>query len=170
MAAKPKFWYLICQDECDLNDDRQKLESLSDTLQRLHGLVLQAERDIVATPGGLALLDKLVNDPHWAWLRPLSQLIADIDHVGAHADAPGTGEQAFAAARVRGLVFGEGEHLHPEFLQRYRPLLQIDPALASTHGELKRLVKDFPTEPENESERLHARHVWAMRFKHHPGM
>ena len=145
---------------------RQQLAALSEQLQRLHALALQAERDIVATPGGVALLDKLMNDPQWAWLRPLSQLIADIDHVGAHPEAPGHAEQAIAAARARGLVFGEGEHLQPQFLQRYRPLLQTDPALASVHGELRRQLRDFPVEPENESERLHARHLWSMRFNH----
>jgi hypothetical protein len=151
------------------NDNKAKLAALSEALQRLHGQVLQAERDIVDQPGGLALLDKLVNDPQWAWLRPLSKLIADVDHVSAHAEAPGPAEHAVAAAHVRGLVFGEGAELrHDGFLDHYRPLLQTDPALASTHGELRRLVREFPAEPENESERLHARHAWATRFKQRP--
>jgi hypothetical protein len=149
-----------------MNEDKRKLEALSDNLQRLHGRVLQAERDIVGQPGGLALLDKLVNDPQWAWLRPLSKLIADVDHVSAHAEAPGPTEHAVAAAQVRGLVFGEGAELrHDGFLEHYRPLLQTDPELASTHGELRGLVRDFPREPESESARLRARELWAKRFE-----
>jgi hypothetical protein len=33
---------------------------------------------------------------------------------------------------------------------------------------LKRLIDALPLEPTNESEKLHARHVWAMRRKHLP--
>jgi hypothetical protein len=63
------------------------------------------------------------------------------------------------------VVFGQGDRIDEAFLARYRPLLQLSAALASTHGELKRLLDGLPAESENESERLHARHVWAMRCK-----
>ena len=56
--------------------------------------------------------------------------------------------------------------LNEQFLGRYRALLQSHPELASTHGELKGLLRSMPAEPESESERLHARHQWNMRCKH----
>jgi hypothetical protein len=46
--------------------------------------------------------------------------------------------------------------------------LQQSAALASVHGELKRVLDALPAESMNESEKLHARHVWAMRCKHLP--
>ena len=49
-------------------------------------------------------------------------------------------DAAAAAGRVRALVFGLGEPRDEQFLNRYRPLLQQSAALASAHGELKRLV------------------------------
>jgi hypothetical protein len=115
---------------------------------------------------GAALLDRLLNDPAWAWLRGLSSLMADIDHVLAQHEVPSDGDRAVAAAHIRGLLFGQGDLRNEQFLERYRPLLQLNPSLASVHGELKGLLNRQPTEPENESERLHARHQWAIRCRH----
>lgn len=142
------------------------LETISRKLQRLYELVLAAERAFAPTSGGLPLLDRLLNDPAWAWLRPLSLLIAEIDHVLAQSDELTSQEHAAAAAHVRGLLFGEGDLANSDFLTRYRSLLQFDPALASAHGELRQLLRAFPAESENEAERLHVRHQWAMRRKH----
>jgi hypothetical protein len=142
------------------------LEAVSSKLQQLYALVLKAEREFDPAAAGLALLDRLVNDPAWAWLRPLSLLIAELDHVLAQDSELSVNERAAAAAHIRGLVFGEGDSTDEVFLVRYRPLLQLDHSLASVHGELKQLLNALPAESENESERLHARHQWAMRRKH----
>lgn len=142
------------------------LTALSSKLQQLHSQILEVERQFDPSLGGLALLDRLVSDPAWAWLRSLSSLIADIDHVNAQEKPPTDGDRAAVAAHIRGVVFGEGDLKDERFLTRYRPLLQMDASLASFHGELKALLKSMPAESENESERLHARHQWAMRCKH----
>ena len=145
---------------------RDDLEGVSRSLQQLHKLVLEAEGAPLPGQAGLALLDRLLNDPDWAWLRPLSRLIADLDEVLARDTNLTRGEAAAAAGHVRALVFGLGEPRDDAFLGRYRPLLQQSPALASAHGELKRLIDALPAEPANTSEQLHQRHVWAMRCKH----
>jgi hypothetical protein len=143
-----------------------ELATLNSMLQQLHSHILDVERK--ANPGltGAALLDRLLNDPAWAWLRGLSSLMADIDHVLAQREVPSDGDRAVAAAHIRGLLFGQGDLRNEQFLERYRPLLQLNPSLASVHGELKGLLNRQPTEPENESERLHARHQWAIRCRH----
>lgn len=146
--------------------DKEPVDTLSRKLRQLYELVLKAERNFVPSTGGLTLLDSLLNDPGWAWLRPLSTLTAEMDHALAQSGELLTHERAAAAAHARGLLFGEGDLTNVEFLTRYRSLLQTDPALASAHGELKQLLRSFPQEPVNESERLHARHQWAMRCKH----
>ena len=147
---------------------RDDLEAVSRALQQLHKLVLEAEGAPLPGQAGLALLDRLLNDPGWAWLRPLSKLIADLDEGLAKDTGLTAGEAAAAAGHVRALVFGLGEPRDEAFLGRYRPLLQLSPALASAHGQLKRLVDALPEEPTNTSEQLHQRHVWAMRCKHQP--
>jgi hypothetical protein len=145
---------------------KDELELLSRKLQALYGLVLEAERQFVPSSGGLGLLDKLMNDPAWAWLRPLSALIAEIDHVLAQEQPPTEYDHAVVAAHIRGLLAGEGDLRNEQFLDRYRSLLQTHPELAGAHGELKAILKTAPTESANEAERLHARHQWAMRVQH----
>jgi hypothetical protein len=120
------------------------LEPVSRALQSLHKQILEAEGAYLPGRSSLALLDRLINDPEWAWLRALSHLIADLDSTIAEADALAPDDVAAAARRVRALVFGLGEPRNEEFLDRYRPLLQLSPALASAHGELKRLVDALP--------------------------
>jgi hypothetical protein len=145
---------------------RQDLEAVSRALQAVHRQTLEAAGAFLPGRSGLALLDRLINDPEWAWLRPLSGLIADLDEALAKDPDLTQAEAAAAAGHVRALVFGLGEPRDETFLGRYRPLLQGSVALASAHGELKRLVDALPPEPQNASEVLHARHVWAMRCKH----
>ncbi|HEV8332252.1 MAG TPA: hypothetical protein VGQ22_12580 [Steroidobacteraceae bacterium] len=142
------------------------LEDVSRKLQQLFAATLNAERRFAPSGAGLELLDRLMNDPAWAWLRPLSTLISEVDHALAQDAELSELEGAAAAAHIRGLIFGEGDQVDAEFLTHYRSLLQLDHALASTHGELRALLKTLPAESPNESERLHARHQWAMRRKH----
>lgn len=142
-----------------------KLHSLSRTLQQIHSHILEVERQFEPGLAGLQGMDRLVNDPAWAWLRSISSLIAGVDHVLASQTQVTPAEVASVAAHVRGVLFGHGDERNEEFLGRYRPLLQMSASLASSHGELKRLLDSLPAESENESERLHARHLWAMRCK-----
>jgi len=143
-----------------------ELEMLSRKLQQLYSHLLEAEREFQPSLAGLALLDRLVNDPAWAWLRPLSALIADIDHVLAQEQPPTEHDRAVVAGHLRGLLAGEGDRQNEQFLTRYRALLQMNLSLASAHGELKAILRSLPEESADESERLHARHQWAMRCKH----
>jgi hypothetical protein len=148
---------------------RKDLEAISRALQALHRQVLETEGAYLPGRSPLELLDRLVKDPAWAWLRALSTLIVELDEALAKDTDVTASDAAAAAGHVRALVFGLGEPRDEAFLGRYRPLLQLSPALASAHGELKRLIDALPPEPENESEKLHARHVWAMRRKHMGG-
>ena len=145
---------------------RRDLEAVSRALQEVHKQVLEAKGPYLPGQKGFALLDRLLNDPDWAWLRALSKLIADLDEALAEDTAVTQADAAAAAGHVRALVFGLGEPRDEAFLERYRPLLQESTALAGAHGVLKRLIDALPPEPENASEKLHARHVWSMRCKH----
>lgn len=149
-----------------MTSPKTQLEHLSRKLQSLYSLVLTTERQFHPELAGLELLDKLVNHPEWAWLRPLSTINAEIDHVLAQPQPPTEYDHAVVAAHIRGLLAGEGDLVNELFLKRYRPLLQMSPELASAHGELRALLKRAPSESANEAERLHARHQWAMRCKH----
>jgi hypothetical protein len=143
----------------------QQLEQLSQKLRQLYSRVLEVEKPFHPPQSQLALLDRLIHDPQWAWLRPLSVLTADIDHVLALPEAATEYDLMVATAHARELLTGGGPIPQTEFLERYRALLQLSPELVSTHGEVIRLLRAAPAEPENEAERLHHRHQWAMRCK-----
>ena len=116
---------------------RRDLEAVSRALQGLHRQILEAEGAYLPGRSSLELLDRLLNDPNWAWLRALSQLITDLDEQLAGSEEMTSSFAGAAAGRVRALVFGLGEPRDEQFLNRYRPLLQESAALASAHGELK---------------------------------
>ncbi len=121
-----------------------ELEAVSRALQRVHKEILEAEGAYLPGRSALTLLDRLLNDPEWAWLRALSHLIAELDETLAEDEDVTSGKATIAAGRVRALVFGIGEPRDEAFLARYRPLLQQSAALASAHGELKRLLDRLP--------------------------
>jgi hypothetical protein len=153
---------------------RIELEQLSRQLRELHRRILGIEREFQPEVQGLALLDRLVNDPRWAWLRPLSELISNIDHVLASREPVTSANTAVVAGQLRDLLSGRyvneqsdsGQNVGGAFADRYRALLQVDATLASMHGQLRSSLAALPAEPELEAERLHARHQWAMRCKH----
>lgn len=144
-------------------DEVQSLGLLSEALRNVHFHTLEAERQVDPAVRGLDLLDRLANHPDWAWLRSISSLVGEIDHVLA-TDPEVTGEKvATAAARARGLLFGEGELRDEAFLERYRPLLQQSHALASAHGKLKQVLDRLPEEPQDPTARRAARDSWRAR-------
>src|SRR5262245_55767648 len=96
--------------------DTDRLEAVSRALQDVHRKVLETEAPPVPGRTAVSLLDRLINDPEWAWLRALSRLIADIDARLADDETLTPADAATAAARVRALVFGVGERRDEAFL------------------------------------------------------
>ena len=141
------------------------LNDASRALSSLLGVVIAVERRFGSEQSPLALLRQITEDPEWQWLRPLYQLIADIDHAAHDGDLPAT-EVAAIGGHARALLSGVGAPIEQAFLDRYRALLQTDPEVASAHSAALQALRKLPPEPESEAERLHARHQWTMRYKH----
>jgi hypothetical protein len=140
------------------------LAESSAALREVLGAIIRAERQYQsASP--LELLHQISNDARWSWLRPLYQLIADIDHATADDELPAS-EVAAIGAHARALLSGIGAPIEHAFLERYRVLLQDEPSVAMAHGSALRALRKLPPEPESEAERLHAHHQWVMRRKH----
>ncbi len=144
-------------------DEPQSLGILSEALRNVHFHTLEAERQFDPAVKGLDLLDRLANHPEWAWLRSISSLVGEIDHVLATDPRVSAAELATAAARARGLIFGEGELRDEAFLAHYRPLLQQSHELASAHGKLKQVLERLPDEPQDPADREAARASWRAR-------
>lgn len=147
------------------NEHLRALNDASRALSSLLGVVIAVERRFGAEQSPLALLRQIREDPEWQWLRPLYQLIADIDHAAHDGDLPAT-EVAAIGGHALALLSGSGAPIEQVFLDRYRDLLQIDPEVVIAHSTAVQALRKLPAEPENEAERLHARHQWAMRCKH----
>lgn len=143
----------------------QALDDASRALRGLLGVIISVERRFGAQQSPLALLRQITEDPQWAWLRPLYQLIADVDHAAHDGDLPST-EVAAIGGHALALLSGVGAPIEQAFLERYRALLQTDPEVAIAHAAALQAIRKLPPEPDSEAERLHARHQFAMRCKH----
>lgn len=143
----------------------QALEEASRALRGLLGVVISVERRFGSQQSPLALLRQIMEDPQWEWLRPLYQLIADVDHATDEGDLP-ISEVAAIGAHAQALLSGVGAPVEQAFLERYRALLQTDPEVAIAHSTALQAIRKLPPEADSEAERLHARHQWAMRCKH----
>lgn len=141
------------------------LDDASRALRGLLGVIIAVERRFGNHQSPLALLRQIMDDPEWQWLRPLYQLIADIDHAAHESDMPAT-EVAVIGGHALALLSGSVAPIEQSFLDRYRALLQTDPEVAIAHAVALQALRKLPPEADSESERLHARHQWAMRCKH----
>lgn len=146
----------------------QDLAESSAALREVLGAIIRTEQEFAPPESPLALLNRITTDPQWAWLQPLYQLIADVDHAAADGNLPAT-EVAAIGAHARALLSGTGAPIQRDFLDRYRALIQDEPAIAIAHGAAIRALQKLPPEPETEAERLHAHHQWTMRRKHQRG-
>jgi hypothetical protein len=124
-----------------LSDDRrQKLRDLSQRLLRLHKALLEvqrrdhdAERLPVRSRG--ELLQLVLQDPEFAWLRTLSSLIVQVDEL-VQGDELATDDDASGLIdRVRALIqHGDDGGTSAEFGERYKAALQSSPDVVIAHG------------------------------------
>ena len=102
----------------------------------LHRTLVEIERRDFERAHGrqspAALLHNLIHDVTFAWLRPLTALLAQIDEVTESPEA----EEAIKAsvAELRELI--RPDVAGSEFQQRYAALLQQHPELVVAHGAL----------------------------------
>ena len=115
---------------------RAALRELSKALLPLHRALIEAARDDYAfaygkSVGPAQLLQLVTDDPFFAWLKPMTSLIVEIDEMArvdfepqAARDLAGRVEQLFDAA----------------FNERYVPLLQRDVDVAVAHAAIRRAL------------------------------
>jgi hypothetical protein len=105
---------------------RTLLETERAAWQRLNGRVANRSE----------LLQLAIHDPWFAWLRPLTALLAELDAM--FAELPPEAE-----ARVPALLVAAKALLHPDddgtdFQQRYYEFIQRSPDVAVAHGDVMR--------------------------------
>jgi hypothetical protein len=119
---------------------RAALRELSRVLIPLHRRLIDATKDDytfaygpVATPS--QLLQLVTGDPFFAWLKPVTALIVDIDEMARTDFEPAAA--AAIAGRVEVLF---GANAGAEFAERYLPLLQRDVDVTIGHAALRKAV------------------------------
>ena len=116
------------------------LRELSYALRVLHQRLLAAtQKDFEKlhgrVPSAGALLQLAVNDPLFAWLRPLSQQMAALDELLASGDA-----DADAIAAVRSDVLALLE-VPGDFHSTYLVHLQANPDVVMAHAEVRGVLR-----------------------------
>jgi len=121
-------------------DAHQILKDLRNELVRLHKTLLESERaiyerDVERIPGPGKMLQLLMDDPYFAWLHKVSELIVAIDErLDAEDDpvGPADAERYLTETRTLLLPAENGQ----EFGRRYYQAIQRDPDVVIAHGKM----------------------------------
>ncbi len=120
-----------------------RLKQLRVALLRLHKTLLEWERKSYEKVHGRqssnALLDALLKDPQFAWLRLISQLVVRIDEMLEDEIQPEQGDLEAVLAHVRDLTSPNEQGTSYE--QRYHEALQESPDAVFAHRDLVALFK-----------------------------
>ena len=128
------------------DQNRARLRELRGKLLQLHKVLLDDTRaayemDRGRVASNASLLQLVINDPWFAWLHSLSELVVRIDET-VEVDSPATDADAAALIdQVEKLLTasetGEGFH------RRYYDALQRQPAVVMAHAEVRRTIKSM---------------------------
>lgn len=124
------------------DDARRRLSEIREKLLTLHKALLDSERTSyelihgpIASPG--AFLQLLINDARFAWLRPVTTLIVQIDETLAAKNPPASSRDFLRLIDdTRALLSPSREE--DGFWKRYSGALQRDPGVAVLHREMER--------------------------------
>lgn len=126
---------------------RARLQAWRDALLNLHKTLVDSERvEYEKTIGKIQspnhFLQLLTNDPWFAWLSPLSQLIVSMDEA-LDAEEPVTKAvfEALTSQAQRLVAPGEAGQ---GFSRHYFDAMQRDPDVVLAHGEFKHLRRQKP--------------------------
>jgi len=134
----------------DVSEVRQAEKLLGDlrrTLLRLHKTLLDWERAgyerIHGRQSSNDLLNALLNDSQFAWLRPISQLIVRIDELLGEKTPPMRNDVDAVVSQVRALTSPNAEGNIYE--RRYDTVLQEHPDAVFAHRDVLTLLKEERT-------------------------
>lgn len=127
---------------------RARLAAVSRLLRDVHGSLLRAvqeafERLHGRVSGSSTLLALVLDDPLFAWLRPMSALVAELDEL---TDNEELNVDLLKLAEIRTTIerwtsiSGEPD----EFAESYRVFLQTNPGVVLAHAALKQALAAIP--------------------------
>jgi catechol 2,3-dioxygenase len=125
---------------------RHRLRDLRARLLHLHKVLLDDARvayemDRGRVPSNASLLQLVINDPWFAWLHALSELVVRIDQAVEH-EAPATEADATTLVESVERLLTASEN-GDGFARRYFEALQRQPAVVLAHAAVRRALKDM---------------------------
>lgn len=131
-------------DAAEVRQAEKLLNDLRQALLRLHKTLLEWERAgyerIHGRQSNNDLLNALLNDPQFAWLRPISQLIVRIDEIlGEKTPPPMRNDVDAVVSQVRLLTSPNAEG--DIYERRYDTVLQEHPDAVFAHRDVLGLLK-----------------------------
>ena len=135
---------MIDADAEEARQGEKLLNDLRKALLRLHKTLLDWERGgyerIHGRQSSNDLLKALLNDPQFAWLRPMSQLIVRIDEILGDKTPPMRNDVEAVVAQVRALT-SPNENGNT-YERRYDMALQELPDAVFAHRDLLALFRE----------------------------
>lgn len=121
----------------------EAIRKVSRNLTSVHRILLQQTIRAYEEEQGARLSPQdawraAMSDPFFAWLRPVSMLIAEIDEVLANPEEVGPDYGLKVRRDVEGLLGGG------RFGERYQQQLQDSPELVTEHGQLRAALAALP--------------------------
>ena len=125
-----------------MDTERDRLRELNVRLTRLHKLLLDRERRAYERQHGVvnphALLQLVLHDARFAWLRSLSMVMAQIDAAVDAEDAI-SGEDVQRAFREVYRLLKSGDS--GTFQEKYRDALQDSPDIVMAHAAVSEMLR-----------------------------
>ena len=123
-----------------LPEERSHLISIRNSLLALHKILLELERQRYERTNGrindmFQLLNLTINDPAFAWLRPLSAFIVEIDEKADDKEKPMTSAEAAAFLKEARALLSPNQ-VGSDFQRNYHWALQESPDVVIAHGAL----------------------------------
>jgi catechol 2,3-dioxygenase len=125
---------------------RGQLRDLRVRLLNLHKVLLDDARAAYEMDRGrigsnATLLQLVINDPWFAWLHPLSELVVRIDET-IEPDSPATESDGVALVEQVERLLAPAEH-GETFARRYFEALQRQPSVVLAHADVRRILKEM---------------------------
>jgi hypothetical protein len=125
---------------------RRKLDDLAQALRPLHRLLIEVvkheyEKSYPRIEGPVQLFNLVTRDPFFAWLLPLSALMAAVDELYDQKEPIDPAAAKALRVNLEALVSDGGTVPAPEsFVARYLAVLQEVPEVVLAHARLRRAL------------------------------
>src|SRR5918999_4096007 len=128
----------------ELRQAEKLIGDLRQALLKLHKVLLEWERAgyerIHGRQSSHDMLKALLNDPQFAWLRPMSQLIVRIDEILSEKTPPMRNDVEAVVSQVKALT--SPNETGNVYERRYDMVLQEHPDAVFAHRDVLKLLKE----------------------------